>query len=482
MHTKYMASNIVIGTIWSFIQKFGGLAVGFISNMVLTRLLCPDDFGVMGMVMVFVGMADVLVDGGLGNALIQKKNITSKDISTVFTTNLMFSLFLFSLCFIFSPLIESYTDIRNLSLYIRVGSILILIRAFYVIPASLLNKQLMFKRLAKISLLVSFVSVAISILLAYNGWGVWSLLIRNIVLDFLLTLMYFAACKCKLFLGLDKKIFKELFGFGFFVVLSNLLEGAYVNFITFIIGKKYSVKELGYYNQSYSLQQIPVYSMTSVLNQVLFPYFSKIRDDKTLVRNKLKSSIEVITFFVFPVLLFLIVYANQVIFLLYSSKWLPCVPYFKLLCIAGCFNALIHINRSLLKSKGYTKLIFNIQLFNTVLGIILLVIGLQFSMKAAVIAFVVNSFILFILTSYISGNLIDYNIINQMIDVFPNMLIGIISIVTCYFIFRSINVNTLIQVILEFLCFICLYGGCHYILQTFIWRNLFFIIGTIKNR
>lgn len=321
-----MANNIVTGTIWSFVQKFGGLSVGFISNMVLARLLCPDDFGLMGMVMVFVSIADVLVDGGLGNALIQKKNITSKDISTVFTTNLVFSLFLFSLCFIFSPLIESYTGIKNLSLYIRVESVLILIRAFYVIPASLLNKQLMFKRLAKINLLVSFVSVAISILLAYNGYGVWSLLIRNIILDLSLTLMYFVACRCKLTLGFDEKIFKELFSFGFFVVLSNLIEGAYANFITFIIGKKFSVKELGYYNQAYSLQQIPVYSMTSVLNQVLFPYFSKIQDDKVQIKNKLKSSIEVITFFIFPVLLFLIAYADQVIFLLYSSKWLPCTP------------------------------------------------------------------------------------------------------------------------------------------------------------
>lgn len=475
-----MVSSVVVGTIWSFIQKFGGLAVGFISNMVLARLLCPDDFGVVGMVMVFVSMADVLVDGGLGNALIQKKDITSKDISTVFTTNLIFSLLLFSLCFICAPLIESYTGIENLSLYIRVESVLILIRAFYVIPASIINKKLMFKSLAKINLLVSFTSVSVSILLAYIGCGVWSLLIRNIIIDMSLTILYFVTCRCKLSIGFDKSIFKELFGFGFFVVLSNMIESAYANFITFLIGKRYSVKDLGYYNQAYSLQQIPVYSMTSVLNQVLFPYFSKIQDNEEQVRNKLRYSIQLTTFFVFPLLLFLIVYADQIIILLYSNKWLPCIQYFRLFCVAGFFNAIIHINRSLLKSKGHTKLIFNIQIFNAILGVALLMIGLRYSVTTAVIAFVVNIIILFVLTAYISGSKIDYNIIRQAMDVLPNMLIAAICLIPCYLIFENLYFNIFVKVLLEFLFFLCLYFCCHYALKTTIIKTLLFILGLSK--
>lgn len=174
-----MPSGIVIGAIWSFIQRFGGLAIGFVSNMVLARLLCPEDFGTMGMVMVFVSMADVLVDGGLGNALIQKKDLSKDDISTVFSSNLTLSIFLFTLCFIAAPAIESYTKIANLSLFLRVESVLILIRAFYIIPASLLSKNLQFRVIAKINLMVAFLSVCVSISMAYAGAGVWSLLCRN---------------------------------------------------------------------------------------------------------------------------------------------------------------------------------------------------------------------------------------------------------------------------------------------------------------
>lgn len=308
-----MANNIIKGTIWSAVQRFGSLAIGFISNMVLARLLCPEDFGIMGLVMVFVGLADVLVDGGLGNALIQKKNITNRDLSTVFTSNFFFSIFLFGLFFIAAPYVEIYTDISNLSLYVRIVSFQILFRALYVIPFSLMVKDMDFNKLAIINLFATFCSVAISIVLALFGCGVWSLIAKSLSLDAILVLLYFIYGTPHLKVGFSSESFKELFGFGFFVALSNLIETGYTNMISFLIGKKYSVKELGYYNQAYALQQIPTYSITAVLNQVLFPYFSNIQDNESELNGKFKMSIQIITFFVFPILLFLITFANQVI-------------------------------------------------------------------------------------------------------------------------------------------------------------------------
>ena len=183
-------NSLVSGTFWSTLQRFGSLAIGFVSNMVLARLLCPEDFGTIGMIMVFVSIADVLVDGGLGNAIIQKKNLNAKDIDTVFTSNLFFSLFLFFLIFGIAPFIEIYTEIYNLSLYLRVQSVMILIRAFYVVPFSILNKSLGFKNLAKIGIFASLVSTVVAISLAFLGFGIWSLIFRNIILDFLLCILY----------------------------------------------------------------------------------------------------------------------------------------------------------------------------------------------------------------------------------------------------------------------------------------------------
>ena len=475
-----MVSSLVTGTIWSFLQRFGGMAISFISNIVLARLLCPEDFGTMGMIMVFVSFADVLVDGGLGNALIQKKNISENDTTTVFTTNMLFSFLLFGLVFIAAPLIETYTNIQSLSLYLRVQALLIITRALYTVPLSLVTKQLLFQSLAKINLSASFISVSLSILMAYSGCGVWSLICRNLIFDVILVICVFAISKYHIKLGFDSNVFTELFNFGFFVVLSNIVENLYSNAITFFTGKKYSVKELGYYNQAYSLQQVPVYSMTSVLNQVLFPYFSKIQDNESQVRNKLKVSLQLTTFFVFPLLVFLICYAEQVITIIYSAKWLPCVPYFRLFCIAGLFNAMIHINRSLLKSKGRTKTIFVIQLLNAFIGVVLLLICLQISIIVTIIAFVVNTMLLYILTTTLSSRQINYHIITQIKDVSLNLLYACLAAMPCLYIFSLFELNVIIMLVLECIAYFGMYGILHIITKSRSWGTLWPIIKSFK--
>lgn len=477
-----MTSKIISGTVWSFLQKFGGLAIGFIANMTLARLLCPEDFGTIGMIMVFVSFADVLVDGGLGNALIQKRNVTEDDYSTVFLSNLLFSLAVFSLLFFLAPVIETYTSISQISIYLRVQAILILIRALYVVPYSILTKKLLFKSLAKINLLSSSISVSIAISLAYVGGGVWSLICRNILFDAILLFFLYSKSQYKIKIRFNKKSFNELFGFGIFVVFSNLIENLYSNAVTFFTGKQYSVRELGYYNQAYALQQMPVYSLSSVLNQVLFPYFSKIQCNRDEVRYKLKCSIQLVTFVIFPLLLFLICYANQVISLVYSPKWLPCVAYFQLFCIAGMFNAMIHINRSLLKSHGFTKTIFRIQIANTVIGICLLLFFLRISMKATVCAFVVNSLLLFLMTTYASGKKIGYSIVVQLGNVLPNFVISLICILIDYYVFKCLSVNIIMALVLEFLFFVSLYVSCHFIFNTNVFQILKIITKNFKSK
>lgn len=477
-----MANNIIKGTLWSAVQRFGSLAIGFISNMVLARLLCPEDFGVMGMVMVFIGLADVLVDGGLGNALIQKKNITNRDLTTVFTSNFFFSIFFFAIFFIAAPYVESYIDINNLSLYVRILSFQILFRAMYVIPFSLMVKDMDFYKLAVINLFASFSSVALSIIMALLGCGVWSLIAKSLSLDGILVLLYYIYGNPHLKVGFSSESFKELFGFGFFVALSNLIETGYTNTISFLIGKKYSVKELGYYNQAYALQQIPTYSITAVLNQVLFPYFSNIQDNEAELKNKSRMSIQIITFFVFPILLFLISFADQVIVILYSDKWLPCVPYFQILCISGLVNALIHINRSMLKSKGYSKQIFNIQLSSAAIGITLLVIGLQYSLVAALSALALNSILLFILTAFYSSKICKYNLFSQIKDVSPCFIISVVCSFSMVYVFNWINCHVFIKIGIELISFAILYILLNKLCNTKAWADVLMIMKSIRNK
>lgn len=468
-----MSQSLVFGAIWSFLQRFGSLAIGFVSNIVLARLLFPADFGIMAMVMAVVSMADVLVDGGLGNALIQKKAINPTDISTVFTTNLLFSICLFLICYISAPWLQNYTGVEHLTLYVRFESLLIIIRAFYVVPASLLNKELKFKHIAKATLSVNFMTTTISIVLAYSGYGVWSLLIRNILIDLGLAIFYFIALNKHTShrhvykLGFDRLAFNKLFGFGIFIVMANLIESTYTHLSSFIIGKNSSMKDLGLYNQAYSLQQIPVYSLTSGLNQVLFPYFSKMQGNNYELRNKLKISIGCTTFCILPIMTLLIISAEDIINILYSSKWAACVPFFQLFCLAGCFNAIIHINRSILKSLGYSKYIFSIQLFSTIFGICLLIFGLRHSLLFATVLFVINTVLLYIITSWFAGRKVGYSLFEQCKDFAPNMIIAAIAGFIGYLILIPIeNDNHILRLIIAILVVSSIFLVSNLVLNT----------------
>lgn len=477
-----MSSIIISGTIWSAVQRFGSLGISFISNVILARLLCPEDFGVMGMIMVFVSIADVIVDGGMGNALIQKRNLTESDLKTVFTTNLFFSTFLFLVFFGSANYIESLTAINHLAIFLKIESVQIICKALYVVPFSLMMKEMKFEALAQINITASIISVLLSVILAWNGCGIWSLIAKNLSLDIVLMATYFFACKYLPRLGFNKKSFSDLFGFGFFIMLSNLLETGYTNCISFLIGKNYSVKELGYYNQAYTLQQTPTYSISGVLNQVLFPYFSKMQDEDQLLKNRLQSTIRVVTFVVFPLLIFLIFYAEQIITIVYSDKWLPCIPYFQILCISGLVNAMIHVNRSLLKSKGLTKLVFSVQILSAIIGISLLIFGLRYNMIIAVFTVAAASIINYLITSYCVGRIIGYSLINQVKDYLFTLVFSLVAIIITKVIFNGCYLNVFLSVILEGVVFLVGYFTLHVLFKTSSICEVSLILKLLKNK
>lgn len=447
-----MASNGIFGaTIWSGIQRFGGLAISFISNMVLARLLNPDDFGIMGLIMVFITVADVLVDGGLGNALIQKKNIEEKDRTTIFTANLVFSLFLFVGLFILAPFIESFTEVSGFALLLRVQSICILIRAFYVVNVSQITRDLRFSKLAQITLISQILSTLVAIIMAYQGLGVWSLLLKTILLDLFCCILYAFASPFKYRFTFDKASFKELFNFGFPVALANIIESLYSNIVSFVIGKAYSVKDLGYFNQANSLKQIPVYSVSAVINQVFFPFFSKIQDDRIALMRQYRITVRVVTFFVYPILAFLILFAKPVIVLLYSEKWLPSVPLFQILCFSGFLNALYHLSRSTMKAIGKSKLLLYTQGTSLLLSLIFVYTFLQFSIQTFVWVIVIDAIISYSIVSYCIGKYLGYSLLRQICDWGVSFVIAMLVAYLTYILAQIIQMPMIIEIFIFFL-------------------------------
>lgn len=463
---KIKTKGVLTNILWSFIQRGGSLIISFVANMVLARLLSPDDFGCIGLILVFVSFADVLVDGGLGNALIQKTNLDNKDTSTVFTTNFAISLFLFIIVFFAAPFIENYFQVNHLALYLRVESIAILIRAFYVVQHSMLAKNLRFKSIATVSITSSILSATVGIVMAANGFGVWSLIAKNITQHFATSVLYRINSHIPFRFGFDKKAFTQLFGFGWFVALTGFMDLLYSNLVSFIVGKRYSVKDLGYYNQANSLQQIPTYSLSMVINQVLFPYMARIHEDKALVKAYARRVTVVSTFVIFPLMIYMICFARPIIVLLYSSKWLMSAIYFQILCIEGVFHSMLHINRCILKSIGETKVLFNIQLIVLVIGIVMLLIAKQFDIKILVCSLVINTVINWLILAIIAGNKIGYSLFLQIKDVLPSFFICGFAISCSWLLIKVFEVGTILSLLISAFSFIAFYFGLHFLFKT----------------
>ena len=462
-----MASNGIVGaTIWSGIQRFGGLAISFVSNIVLARLLSPDDFGTMGLIMAFISIADVLVDGGLGNALIQKKTLEEKDKTTIFSANLFFSIVLFSILILIAPYVEVFTNINGFSTLLRVQSVCVLIRAFYVINVSQITRELKYSKLAQITLISQFVSTVMAIIMAHNGMGVWSLLLKTILLDFICCFLYSIVSPFNYKIAFDRESFKGLFGFGFPVAVANIIESLYANFVSFIIGKAYSVRDLGFFNQANSLKQIPVYSVSGIINQVSFPFFSRIQDDSNELRNKFRNTIKIVTLMVYPILSFMIFFADPVITTLYSEKWLPCVPMFRVLCLSGYFNALYHLSRSTIKAIGLSKLLLYTQLLSAVISLVFVGFFLRYSILTFIWVFVIDSIMSYSIVGFFIGKSIGYSLVKQMCDIAPNLIISFISAFVSLRISLFCNIAVLVKLLLFFILNIIIFIGANLILKN----------------
>jgi len=448
---------------------------------VLARLLCPEDFGTMAMIMVFVGVADVLVDGGLGNALIQKKDINQNDVNTVFTVNILFSIFLYLLIFFFSPFIASFTSLPNLSLCLRIQAICVIGRAAFTVHFSLLNRDMAFKNLAIIVLISNAISTLAAIIFAYFGMGVWSLILKTILLDLLCGIMYIYYCRERVRFGFHLESFKNLFNYGIFVVSANVLENIYSNMLSFFIGKRYAIKDLGYYNQAHSLYQIPVFSASAVVNQVFFPFFSRMQDGVENVRKHFRTMMLVVTFFVYALLSYLIFFAEPVITLMYSEKWLPSVPLFQVLCFSGFFNSILHLSRSTLKAMGRSKILFYSQLATTITGICFILLFMNFDIQIFVYVAVINTLIAYSIASYFAGKFIDFSLLKQVRIIVPNIVIAIMASAIASLIIRFSNINSIIILLLgvsfcvDLLCYVSL----HYILKT---ASMSIILDVVKNK
>jgi O-antigen/teichoic acid export membrane protein len=465
------------GIFWAFGDQFGSQVINFVVSIILARLLFPEEYGLMGMVAVIMAVGHALVNGGFTISLIRMQSVTERDYSTVFVLNVLISVVLYGIVFLSTPWISVFFKQEQLTSLIRVFSLSLIINAFSEVQMARLAKQLMFKKQLQIKIPSLILSSVIGIVLAYHGFGVWSLVWMQLAQGFFQALQLWITSDWRPSITIDKKILAFHFGFGYKILLSVLIDTVYNNIYNLIIGRFYPLAQLGYYNRADSLKQLPVNNISGALNAVTYPLLAGIQDDPVRLKEVYRKILQQVLFWVSSVVIFMAVMALPLIRLVFTDKWLPSVPYFQILCIAGILFPLHAYNLNILNIKGRSDLFLRLEVIKKVILTLGILVAIPFGIYGLLYMQVVFSIIAYFINSYYSGRFIGYNVWEQLRDLFPIFLLVTFAGLALWLI------RAKLLVFVERDVFKLLIGGCVFFLTIFsiaIWAKMTAAIEILK--
>lgn len=444
MPEKSLKQKAVSGLIWASIQKFGTLGVSFISNIILARILSPDDYGMIGMLAVFIAISNTFIDGGFGSALIQKKSPSETDYSTVFYFNILLSLILYIILFCCAPIIEQfYKDLNGLSHILRVQGIVLVLNALTVVQFNKLRKRMNFKLLSSINIYSALFSVAVAIAMAYSGFGVWSLVFQQISLSAANSILLWLYCRWKPVSEFSFKSLRELFGFGSFIMFSNLLNSLGNNINGLLIGKFFSPSTLGYFSQAKKIEDMSSLGILAVIEQVTYPMLVDVKDDYRRMTNVLAKFNNLLLAVVLPFMLCLLLTAQPIIILLFSDKWLLSVPLLQILAIHGIFICMQGSNYNAIAAIGKSKILFKWTIIKRITNISLLIVFLLvWGFNGLMWGIVLTGALIAGCNMYLVDKYIGFKFWIQIKLMLPIILTAILPFIPCFFIMQRFSMNS----------------------------------------
>ncbi len=427
-----LKSKAIAGMLWSGIQRFGTLTLSFITNLILARMLTPDDFGCIGMLAIFIALSQTFIDGGFGAALIQKSEPTQRDYSTIFYWNVALSAMLYTLLCMASPYIAAFYDVPLLEQLLKAMGLVLILDSLSIIHRNRLRKQLKFNIIALVDVCASLLSVSIAIISAYKGLGVWSLIVYQLTMSMFRTSGYVILHRWHPSLQFDMNSFKTLFRFGGFLLVSDLLNTLCDNIQGLIIGKKFAPSVMGYYAQAKKLEEVPTTSISSIVAQVTFPVFSALKDEPSRLQVAHRRCIQSSNYLNIPLMALLIVVAEPLFVLLFTEKWLPSVPYFRILCFAGLANCLQSINYQLFVAMGYSKQMFRWNVVKRSIGVLLILSGACIGIEGILWGMVAGFWITYSINAGLAGSVTGYTLLKQLKDILPMSLAAFVCCGVAY--------------------------------------------------
>ncbi len=415
------------GLFWSSIERIGQQTITFVVTMAVARLLTPENYGLIGMLGIFMALATVMVDSGLGRALIQKQDLTQADESSVFFLNVVVGCTMTAVIWLSTPAIAAFYGKPELGSLARVFCLTIAVDSFSVVQRALLARRLDFANLARISMCASALSGGAGIVLARHGFGAWSLVGQGLTLSTVSGLLLWASSSWRPILAFEWRALRTLLTFGWRLLASGILDTLVDNGYSVAIGKRFSSADLGFYTTAHRISYFPTTMLSAIVAKVTLPVFSQLQADPDRLRRVIQRAVRYLVFVNFPVMMGLAAVAHPLVISLLTAKWAQSIPYLRLFCAVGMLYPLHIVNLDALLATGRSDLFLTVTLVKRFMAAPLLALAILAGIKALLVGMVVSSVVAFVINSRFTGKMLGYGPWRQTVDLFPALVSALLA-------------------------------------------------------
>lgn len=471
---KKIFSNVF----WGFAERICAQLVSFIVSIIIARILEPEAYGTIALVIIFLDILQIFVDSGLGNALIQKKDADSLDYSTVFFTNVVICVILYIIMFVCAPLISKFYNNIQLIKIIRVISFSLIISGVKNVQFSYVSKNFLFKKFFFATIIGTLCAAVVGIFMAYKGFGVWALVAQSLTNSTIDTIILWVTVKWRPKIEFSVRRLRELYSYGWKILLTATINCFYNKIRELIIGKLYSPSELAYYNRGYSLSYLIVGNIDGAISNVILPSMANNQDDINKVKNLMIKMMTLTSFILVPCLLGVVAVADNLIEVLLTRKWIFIVPYLRVFCITFIFYPIFTGNLTVYKAIGRSDLYLKIEIVKKTVGFMLLCFSVKFGAMAIAYSFLITAIIEIFIDSYPNKKILGIGIFSQFGYLIKTYLSALLMWIIVYVI-GKMNLNVYIELLIQIFV-----GVAVYILFSVILKNesFFYLWEIVKNK
>lgn len=455
------------GLSWSLIESVSTQGIRFIIGVILARLLLPEMFGLVAMLLIFITLGEIFVDSGFGTALIQKQNITEIEICSVFYFNILVGLIAAALLFLGAPFIAAFYNQPTLIPLAQSLSVIFIINSLGMVQSNILVKKVDFKSLAKLNTIANMISGLAAILMAFIGYGIWSLIIQQVSAAAIRNIFYWLYSDWRPSFVFSSKSIHQMLKFSLSILAIGILNRTTESVYYMVIGKLFSANELGYFSRASQLQNFPSHTSAMLVGRVTFPVFSKMQNDPVILKSGLQKILIIIAFIIFPVMAGMAAVAKPLISVLLTDKWLAAVPYLQLLTIVGVFYPLEWIRQQAIQAVGRPELSLRIEIVKKLALFVSIAVMWYWGIIGIIAGIIFASILSFSLNVFYTSVVTQYSVREQLLDMLPYIIISIImGIISFSIVILLINYHPLYQLLIASIIGFLFYIGTMSIIQT----------------